>query len=82
MCKQSHENVFEQSQEGVSGGVLEFHPPQEQMYWEKWCDCVDTQSHPCIGLAAEWLAFVKFQVLADAFPKAELAKMYPQSRYI
>lgn len=52
MCKHTG-NVFEQSQEGVSGGLLEFHPPQEQMYWEKWCDCADTQSHPCIGLAAE-----------------------------
>lgn len=46
MCKHTV-NVFEQSQEGVSCGWLEFLPPQEQMYWEKWCDSGYTVTPMC-----------------------------------
>lgn len=46
MCKHTV-NVFEQSQEGVSCGRLEFLPPQEQMYWEKWCDSGYTVTPMC-----------------------------------
>lgn len=46
VCKHTV-NVFEQSHEGVSCGRLEFLPPQEQMYWEQWCDSGYTVTPMC-----------------------------------
>lgn len=52
------------------------------MDWEEWCDSVDRRSHPCVALAAESLAFVKFQALPGVFPQAKPATMQPQGRSI
>lgn len=61
------------SPERASGGSLESRPPQEQMCWEEWCDSLERRSHPCVGLAAHSLAFVKFQAWPDVFPQATRA---------